>query len=898
MNKKWIVFVMLIVFSSFVSATWFSPDPPPPIILNISNIPLLSGNNNWTGNNIFLNVTILNQSILNINNTICLNEECIVHWSDLNLTMNFSQYVPYIGATSNVNLIGYSLLTSYLVGVVGGIDMRGDPWYFSGVNLTVAADILRLDSTYNNATMIIDSGGMDYSCIKLLEANNFGFTICNDGAGINRFVIANYEDGREWMWINRDDGTINFLNHTNVYSTINATGFCYFNGTCLDANYIFNVTNNGSYVPYTGADKDVNLNSQSLYAGHINATTGLFTEVNVSNNTLYVGNVKVSSSGENNLSINDGSGNLTAGFYYGSGQYLTDINLSNVNGTSVFGGNVTINGNLTLNGTIFGGYIEKYTTGNFIGSLYTSKANSSSSDSNSLFQVISDTRGTPQFLVQDGGPIQASFIARSFMVVNQNNTLLNSSQNNLCSNWGFHNIDCNTSSTGADLSVTDDIEALGLIYGSGLRSYSRVGKQRDLFIATENISTVFYGSDGEYNYTTNYFCDYIANNFIPINGWININDIDSDFEGSWANIGVVVNSSCVELINNPGWKTTFTNTTWRVINDPNVIFLRGGFGEYYIGDSPQSAFEFNTGNGTGIYSVVIDDTVGARSHKAFQIEQDMNGFSTIAQNIYMYSTKQLVDKDLIMLSMVGDATNMNSSDGVFIDMNIIGQPLTADGHIDGIKMPSGMSHLIEVGSSEVLDKVYYQSTDITTNVTTSGNLTNVFINNNDVIYIGNSQNFTKIGINLNTVSSSDITSLYYYCNNAGNWSPLSGVISTTGGFTSSGLISFTNPLDRGTCNKQLNGTLFTNTTQLIYIAIQRTKNNIVTTPILDRITISGASINMFLGEDILKLSHVDVAPEICNAVNYGAIYFDDSEDNLCVCKSSGWKVISDGSDCT
>jgi len=40
------------------------------------------------------------------------------------------------------------------------------------------------------------------------------------------------------------------------------------------------------------------------------------------------------------------------------------------------------------------------------------------------------------------------------------------------------------------------------------------------------------------------------------------------------------------------------------------------------------------------------------------------------------------------------------------------------------------------------------------------------------------------------------------------------------------------------------------------------------------------------------------APETCSATVLGAIYFDISEDDMCVCKSSGWKVIADGSDCT
>ena len=75
--------------------------------------------------------------------------------------------------------------------------------------------------------------------------------------------------------------------------------------------------------------------------------------------------------------------------------------------------------------------------------MFTRQTNSSASDSNSLFQVISDTKWTPQFQVQNGVNGQASFIVGNFIVVNQNNTLLNSSQNNLCSDR-FSKIECNS----------------------------------------------------------------------------------------------------------------------------------------------------------------------------------------------------------------------------------------------------------------------------------------------------------------------------------------------------------------------------------------------------------------------------------------------------------------------
>jgi hypothetical protein len=38
----------------------------------------------------------------------------------------------------------------------------------------------------------------------------------------------------------------------------------------------------------------------------------------------------------------------------------------------------------------------------------------------------------------------------------------------------------------------------------------------------------------------------------------------------------------------------------------------------------------------------------------------------------------------------------------------------------------------------------------------------------------------------------------------------------------------------------------------------------------------------------MNLQPVNTAPELCDSAHLGAIYFDISEDNMCVCKSAGW----------
>jgi len=91
-------------------------------------------------------------------------------------------------------------------------------------NITSFGNTHRLDAPLGNQTLTLDSGGISYSCLELLESGHYGFRICNDGAGSNRLVFSSYEDGTEWFWIDRDDGTINFLNTTNFVGNIDVSG--------------------------------------------------------------------------------------------------------------------------------------------------------------------------------------------------------------------------------------------------------------------------------------------------------------------------------------------------------------------------------------------------------------------------------------------------------------------------------------------------------------------------------------------------------------------------------------------------------------------------------------------------------------------------------------------------
>ena len=105
-------------------------------------------------------------------------------------------------------------------------------------------------------------------------------------------------------------------------------------------------------------------------------------------------------------------------------------------------------------------------------------------------------------------------------------------------------------------------------------------------------------------------------------------------------------------------------------------------------------------------------------------------------------------------------------------MRTIGQPVDNTSVMDGIRMPEGLSHILEVGSSDTIDSAYYNSVNITANVTDVGNDVQVFIADNDVVYVGNSLNFTTLSVALTTSSSSNLGFTYSYCNSTNDWQTL------------------------------------------------------------------------------------------------------------------------------
>ena len=363
--------------------------------------------------------------------------------------------------------------------------------------------------------------------------------------------------------------------------------------------------------------------------------------------------------------------------------------------------------------------------------------------------------------------------------------------------------------------------------------------------------------------------------------------------GATAEITDVINSTHLALRLSTAGDTPLINladVTYVIYPHPSLFVGANGVFSVDVGDS--SRMEVHQSNGTGFTGVYMDLTAGADQYQGQTIDYVMGNFEgMVGWNIFMDGgDEQIVDKDITMILLEGDASTMNSSNGVFIDMQIIGQPLTADGHMDGIHMPSGLSHLIEVGSSDSLTKSYYESDNITMNVTTAGLLATVMKNNNEYVYFGNEVNFTTINILLETESARNLALEYYYCGDSG-WTVLPDVTDTLDGLKTSGTMELESPSDRAKCNTEYDGTPFEDTTEYSYVAIKRTRVQNNVDPVIDMVTISGATTNMYLREDMMKLNPVSTPPVTCDATSEGGLYYDSDDNFYYDCDGSSWSAI-------
>jgi len=442
-----------------------------------------------------------------------------------------------------------------------------------------------------------------------------------------------------------------------------------------------------------------------------------------------------------------------------------------------------------------------------------------------------------------------------------------------------------------NLKVMEGIFAEAQQYGAGLEV-----SDNDLEIIYTNILT----ANATINTTTQILYDSEANfNSTYLEQSLRVFSSTPSYIGATAEIITVIDSTHLELSFATSGNDVIldTNETSYIVYPAPILFVGdNGVIQMDIGDNSEAQFGIHIHNGTGFTGVYIHDIAGADQHQALTIDMDIKTYNGIVGlNMFRKSSTGADETTSNLILLESDATGINNSDLTFISMNTVGMG-GSNNHLDGIRVSPSVEHIIHVGSADTVSSVYDNEVNITANVT-DGGTAEVFTDDNDVLYVGSDVNFTTMSFSLDTEGSANAKFLYLYCNGT-DYKVLTIGADTTNGFTTSGSLNFPNPSDRGTCNFEKDDTAFSDTTNYSYIALKRRRNIIVTPPVLDTVTVAGATQSMILQKDMMKLNPVDTAPETCDATYLGAQYFDISEDGTCECTSGGWVVMHDHSACT
>lgn len=194
----------------------------------------------------------------------------------------------------------------------------------------------------------------------------------------------------------------------------------------------------------------------------------------------------------------------------------------------------------------------------------------------------------------------------------------------------------------------------------------------------------------------------------------------------------------------------------------------------------------------------------------------------------------------------------------------------------------------------------------------------IFVNDNDSIYVGESSSFFSLQVALATPSSANISAVFQFWNGS-TWVtfvPTDG----TAGFTRNGNIEFNKDalIAAGWVANSVNSV------SKYYIRIQRTENTIVTPPTEDTIILADGIQNQWDPDGLITVQNIktqgtgdnDIAGklqltgtttshEACNADNLGKFEMFDNGANktsLCICEKTGaasysWGAVTSGGSC-
>jgi len=151
----------------------------------------------------------------------------------------------------DVNANGYTGYFAYLVGTVGGIDMNGDPWYWSGASQEFSGDVY-VDNNFEVYGTSNLKGNLTVNGYSYLNNTYPLATLTYDlGSGASR-----------WRYLYVQNISFENADGYNLHLTENLTIDGMINGVNISTLALN--SNLSNYVPYTGATGNVDLNNKNI----------------------------------------------------------------------------------------------------------------------------------------------------------------------------------------------------------------------------------------------------------------------------------------------------------------------------------------------------------------------------------------------------------------------------------------------------------------------------------------------------------------------------------------------------------------------------------------------------------------------------------------------------------
>jgi hypothetical protein len=346
----------------------------------------------------------------------------------------------------------------------------------------------------------------------------------------------------------------------------------------------------------------------------------------------------------------------------------------------------------------------------------------------------------------------------------------------------------------------------------------------------------------------------------------------------------VINSTCAQVsLASTGIDTISPQpvVAYRVFEESIFKTTDNGVVIANIGRHEDANFKINNEDARGIATLLLNDITGTDDHNSILVETDTQSYTGVSTfDSMIFSSDGAENVSISGVKIEIDQGSYNKSELSFLDLGSTGGDANT---ITGIRISGDLAHIIDVGSEDELNVSWCENSSGIFNTTDAFKdlEDNIFIYQeaDSICYWGNDNNFTNIPFSLVSFSDKNMNFSAFYCNTSGDWKNMTIDSDNTNGLTNSGRVIFTNPSDRGKCNKQINGSLFSDVGNYTYIALKRNRGDVNVPPKERKIEIGGASTfyqlntNSTIFDSGIEISSETGFPFIIKDTDSGNVFF-------------------------